>query len=48
MFTYLAALQKRMEERQFYGDDRLYVKAARYSCSYSSRICTVGVRSVVW
>jgi hypothetical protein len=33
MFEYLAAMQKRMDERQFYGDDRLYleVRAARYA-----------------
>jgi len=33
MLDYLASLQRRMEERQFYGDDRLYleVKAARYA-----------------
>ena len=33
MFHYLASLQKRMEERQFYGDDRLYleVRTARYA-----------------
>jgi hypothetical protein len=33
MFHYLAKLQKRMEERQFYADDRLYleVKTARHA-----------------
>ena len=33
MFHYLAELQERMEQRQFYGDDRLYleVRTARYA-----------------
>jgi hypothetical protein len=33
MFDYLAAMQKRMDDRQFYRDDRLYleVKAAHYA-----------------